>query len=185
MANIDRPNGFRPVKTFSGAPWTSMIRVCGCADGSDIFVGDPINLESGLAHPVATNDAAIVGVAVGFGKYVNGVPTGPFNADSLTTRYYDDSASTHTEWCCFYVPVDDVIFEVQTATALTLVPGSQCDILYTAGNTTSGVSAVELTTDSNHDVECVEVPSIPNNDPTAVWGRYYVMIIRAEQAFHA
>lgn len=186
MANQDRPNGLIPVKTLSGACLTGMIRVIGVADGADIFVGDPINLESGLAAPGATNDAAFLGVAVGFGKFASDgrTPTGPFNPDALGTRYYDDSASTHTEWCCYYIPADDVIFEAQTATALTLVVGDTCDLSYTAGSTTTGISACELTTSSNADFQVVEIPVIANNDPTAVWGRYYVMFIRAEQAFH-
>lgn len=185
MANQDRPNGLRPVKTLSGNCYTGMIRAIGVADGADIFVGDPINLASGLAAPGASNDASFLGVAVGFGKFVNGVPSGPFNPDNLTKRYYDDSESTHTEWCCFYVPADDVIFEAQTATALTLVVGSTCDLSYTAGNTTTGISACELTTNSNADFTVVEVPNLPDNTPTDVWGRYYVMFTRAEQAFHA
>lgn len=185
MANVDRPNGFRPVKTLSGAPLTGMIRAIGVADGADIFVGDPINLESGLAAPGATADADILGVAVGFGKFNGSIPTGPFNPSDLTTRYYDDSASTHTEWCCFYVPADDVIFEAQTATALTLVPGSTCDLSYTAGSTTTGVSACELTTSSNAEITVVEVPVLADNTPTEVWGRYYVMFTRAKQALHA
>lgn len=185
MANIDRPNGLRAVKTLSGAPVTGMIRAIGVADGADIFVGDPITLSSGLAAPGATNDAAFLGVAVGFGKFVNGVPSGPFNPDNLGKRYYDDSESTHTEWCCFYIPADDVIFEAQTATALTLVVGSTCDLSYTAGNTTTGISACELTTNSNADFNVIEVPTLADNTPTEVWGRYYVMFTRAEQAFHA
>lgn len=184
MANLDRPNGFTPVKTLSGAPFTSMIRAIGVADSADIFVGDAISLSSGLAAPAATNDASILGVAVGFGKFVNGVPSGPFNPDNLGKKFYDDSESTHTEWCCFYVPADDVIFEAQTATALTLVVGSTCDLLATAGSTITGISANELTTNSNADFTVVEVPTLPNNVSTEIWGRYYVMVTRAEQAFH-
>ena len=69
MANKDTPNGFRPVKTMSGAPLTSMIRTCGVADGADIFVGDAVNIESGLAAVGATCDEGFAGVAVGFGKF--------------------------------------------------------------------------------------------------------------------
>lgn len=184
MANIDRPNGLRAVGTLSGAPWTGMIRAIGVADGADIFVGDPLNLESGLAAPGATNDAAFLGVAVGFGKFENGIPTGPFDAANPSLRYYDDSASTHTDYCVFYVPCDDVIFEAQTATALTLAVGDTCDLSYAAGNTTSGQSACELTTNSNADFTVIAVPKYSDNDPTAVWGRYHVMFTRAEQAFH-
>lgn len=187
MANVDRPNGFHPVKTISGAPVTSLIRAIGVADGADIFIGDPVNLESGLAAPGATNDSAFLGVAVGFGKFDKDgkTPLGMFNPSNLGKTFYDDSESTHTEWCCYYVPADDVIFEAQTATALTLVVGSTCDLSYTAGSTTTGVSACELTTNSNADFTVVQVPNLPDNTPTDVWGRYWVMFTRAEQAFHA
>lgn len=187
MANVDRPNGFIPVRTLSGAPVTSLIRAVGVADGADIFVGDPVNLESGLAAPGATNDTGFLGVAVGFGKFDKDgrTPLGPHNKDNLMKRFYDDSESTHTEWCCYYVPADDVVFEVQTATALTLVVGDTADLSYTAGSTTTGISACEITTSSNADVNVVYVPIYPDNDPTLVWGRYHVMFTRAEQAFHA
>lgn len=187
MANVDRPNGFKPVKTLSGAPWTSLIRAIGVADGADIFLGDALNLASGLAAVAASNDASLLGVAVGFGKFDKDgrTPFGPYNPDNLSTRFYDDSASTHTEWCVYYVPFDDVIFEAQTATALTKAVGDTVDLLATAGNTTTGISAQEITTSSNADFTVVEVPVMPDNDPTAVWGRYWVMATRAEQAFHA
>ncbi len=189
MANVDRPNGFKFVKTFSGAPVASMIRAIGVADGADIFVGDAVTLASGLAAPGATNDAAFLGVAVGFGKFDKDgrTPLGPFNPANLnsTGSFYDDSASTHTEWCCYYIPADDAVFEVQTATALTKVPGDVADVAGTAGNQTTGVSITEMTTASNNDLTVVEVPNLVGNDPTAVWGRYWVMFTRAEQAFHA
>jgi len=186
MVNVDRPNGFRPVKTFSGAPWTSLIRTIGVADGEDIFVGDLVNLESGLADPSATNDSALLGVAVGFGKVnADGIPLGPFNPANLNKKFYDDSESTHTDWVCYYVPVEDVIFEAQTATALTLAIGATCDLSDAAGDETTGISRQEITTSSNADFEVVEIPKYPDNDNTLVWGRYWVRVVKAEQAFHA
>jgi hypothetical protein len=185
MANADRPNGFLPVGTLSGAPVSGLIRHIGVTDGTDIFVGDALNLASGLAAVGASNDAAFLGVAVGFGKKVNGIASQAYNAADLNTRYYDDSANTHTDWVVFYAPADDVIFEVQTATALTKLPGDTMDLLATAGSTTTGNSAQEATTSSNADLTVVAVPQIPGNDSTAVWGRYHVMFTRAEQAFHA
>lgn len=187
MANVDRPNGFKPVKTLSGRPLNAMVRSIGVADGEDIFIGDILNLESGLADPGATNDAAFLGVAVGFGK-VNSMSqynVGMFNPDALTTRYYDDSANTHTDWVVFYVPVEDVIFEAQTATALTLAIGDTCDLADAAGSATTGISAQEITTSSNADFTVVEIPDYPDNDHTLVNGRYWVMVTRAEMAFHA
>ena len=187
MANVDRPNGFKVVKTLSGAPITSMMRSIGVTDGADMFVGDIINLASGLAAVGATDDAALMGVAMGFGKKdaMSQQVSGPFNADSLMTRYYDDSASTHTDWVVYYVPIMDVVLEAQTATALTKLVGETVDLLATAGDTTTGQSRQEITTSSNADFTVVEIPSYPDNDPTLVWGRYWVMVTRAEQAFHA
>lgn len=187
MPNVDRPNGLNPVKTLSGAPMTSLIRVVGVADGADIFVGDALNLESGLGAVGATDDAAFLGVAIGFGRFDKDgkTPLGPRNPDNLMKRFYDDSESTHTEWCVYFVPADDVIFEAQTATALTLVVGGTCDLSATAGSTVTGISAHELTTNSNADFTVIEIPKYPDNDHTLVWGRYWVMFTRAEQAFHA
>lgn len=190
MANVDRPNGFRFVKTFSGAPVTGMVRAIGVADGADIFVGDAVTLSSGLAAPSATNDSAILGVAVGFGKFDKDgkTPLLAYNPTNLDAggRYYDDSASTHTEWYCLYIPADDAVFEVQTATALTKVVGDTMDIASNgAGSTTTGLSLAEATTSSNADLTVVEVPPLVDNTSTEVWGRYHVMFTRAEQAFHA
>lgn len=187
MANVDRPNGFRPVKTLSGAPVTSLIRSIGVTDGADMFVGDLLNLASGLAAVAASNDAAILGVAVGFGKKdsMSRQVGGMGNPADLMTTYYDDSASTHTDWVVYYVPADDVVFEAQTATALTKLVGETVDLLATAGDTVTGQSRQEITTSSNADFTVIEIPNYPDNDSTAVWGRYWVMVTRAEQAFHA
>ena len=179
MANVDKPNGFRPVKTMSGAPLTSLIRTCGVADGADIFVGDAINIESGLAAVGATGDEGFAGVAVGFGKFDSAglQPMGPYNPDSLTTRYYDDSASTHTEWVCYYVPCNDVIFEAQTAADLDLKVGDVCDYAAGTGNTTTGISGAEIATSSNNDLIVVELPNIPNNDNSLTNARVYVKFL--------
>ncbi len=180
MANVDKPNGFRPVKTFSGAPWTSMIRSVGVADGTDIFVGDALKLSSGLAAASTAHDDNIIGVAVGFGKKS---PDGsvfsmvnPLNLN-IDGRYYDDSASTHTEWVCYYVPVDDVLFEAQfDGTPTTPVVGQGYGLIYTTGSTTTGQSQQEIDGDdtTDIDVQIVEIPVRVDNDPTAAFGRVFV-----------
>lgn len=185
MANVDRPNGFTPVGTFSGRPWEGTVRAIGVADGADIMVGDVLNLESGLAAIGASNDTAFLGVAVGFGKFEKdgATPTGPFNPANLNSSgtWYDDSASTHTEWCVFYVPAEDMIFEAQTATALTLVVGDTADLAPAAGNAAIGRSAAELTTSSAADFTVVGKVLRPDNEETLVNGRYLVMFTRAEK----
>lgn len=180
MANPDRPNGFKFIKTKSGAPISGMVRSVGVTDGTDIFVGDLLTLTSGLAAVAASNDAALLGVAVGFGKVdaASGEFAGAYNPDNLTTLYYDDSASTHTEWRVFYVPADDAIFEVQSALDLDLVVGSPADLsVAIAGNTTTGISGQEITTSANTDVIVVEIPAYPDNDSTLINTRYWVQTI--------
>ena len=183
MANPDRPNGFTPVKTLSGAPVSSVIRAIGVADGEDIFIGDMVNLESGLADPMATNDAAILGAVVGIGKIVNGQYVSAFDPDNLVPVFYDDSASTHTDYCVFYAPATDCIFEVQSNANLDLVPGSPCDLVDGTGSSTSGRSVQEVGTNTNSDFVVVEIPAYPNNDSTLANTRYWVRVTRAEQAF--
>lgn len=184
MANADRPSGFKPVKTMSGRDWNSMIRYIGVADGEDIGIGDILNLESGLADPGATNDAAFLGVAVGFGQVdADGIPLGPFNPDDLGKRYYDDSASTHTDWVVYYVPADDVVFEVQTNADLDLSVGDNVDLVDGAVDTTTGRSIQEVGTSTNADFVVVELPKYPDNDNSLANAKVWVMVTRAEQAY--
>jgi len=187
MANIDRPNGAKPVKTLSGRPYEGTMRYIGVADGTDIFKGDLITLTSGLGAFAATNDATILGIAQGFGKFsADGAPEGPFDPDNLSPGFYNDAASTHTEWYVAYVPVDDLVFEMQTGTADSLVVGETIDFVTGTGSSTTGVSVTEINggTATNADMTVVEIPVTQDNDPTLVWGRYWLMVTRAEQAFH-
>lgn len=187
MANPDRPNGFTPVRTISGAPVSSVLRVVGVADGEDIFIGDMVNLESGLADPMATNDAAVLGAVVGVGRYdaYSGDPTGAYDPDNPNVRYYDDSASTHTDYFVLVAPADDVIFEVQSNADLDLTIGDNADLVDGVGNTTTGRSIQEIGTSTNADFTVVDIPRYPDNDSTLANTRYHVMVTRAEQAFHA
>lgn len=181
MANADRPLGFRPVKTLSGRPVNSIIRTVGVADGADIFINDAISLTAGLAGRMAV-EGVCAGVAVGFGK-VNDMENrhpGPFNPDDLMKRYYDDSASTHTEWVCYYVPAEDCIFEAQTDAAATLVVGEAQDIVVGSGSTTTGLSDMEIDADgltNDGDVVVVELPEIADNDLTLANAVYYVKFV--------
>ena len=184
MANPDRPRGFSAVGTLSGRPLMGSVKYIGVADGADVFVGDFLELASGLAAVAATTLSAGLGVAVGFGKVDgDGVPLGPYNPESLETLYYDDSASTHTEWVVYYVSVQDTVFEVQTAVDLSAsVIGSPCDILATAGDTASGRSRQEVTTSTNADFLIVERPKLVDNDPSLINEQVYVAVVVADQA---
>jgi len=186
MANPDRPSGFKFVKTLSGAPMSAVMRSIGVTNAADIFRGDLISLASNLAAVAATNDATFLGVAVGFGKITQMTAEfGPaINPDNLTTIYYDDSASTDTDFRCFYVPVDDAIFEVQGDSVIASgAIGDPVDLVATAGNTTTGISAHEVGANTNTDMRIVEIPAYPDNDPALANARYWVTITKAEMYF--
>ena len=183
MSNPDRPNGFKLVASLSGAPISSLIRSIGVTDGADMFKGDLISLTSNLGAVATTNDATILGVAVGFGKVdpATGNYAGAYNPDNLTTTYYDDSASTHTDWRVFYIPVDGAILEVQSDTDLDLAVGDACDLLKTtAGNTTTGISGQQIGASTNADFHVVDIPAYPDNDSTLANTRYHVTVTGAE-----
>jgi len=186
MANPDRPNGFKFVKTLSGAPMASVVRSVGVTDGADMFKGDLISLDTNLGKVGVTNDADFLGIAVGFGKVtdITGEYASAFNPDDLTKLYYDDSASTHTEWRVFYVPADDAIFEVQSDTDIDLSVGDPCDLLATtAGSTVTGISGHQVGANTNTDMRVVDIPAYPDNDSTLANTRYHVRITPAELIF--
>jgi len=187
MANVDAPRGFTPVKMLDGGPLTGQVRTIGPADGADIFVGDLINLESGLADPAVTTDVDILGVVVGVGKKdpSTGYPGSAINPDDQTTLYYDDSANTHTDWLIYYVPVKNLVMSVQTAVDLSSsVVGSTVDLTGVNGNTASGRSIMEVTTSSNTDLTIVELPNKVGNDLSLINAEVYVMVDEANQALH-
>lgn len=183
MANPDRPRGFTPVGTLSGAPWTSRLRAVGVADGEDIYIGDMVNLESGLADPMATDDAAVLGAVVAIGKYVDGKATTNLDASNLNLRFYDDTASTHTDYYVVVALSEDCVYEVQSNADLDLAIGGNCDLVDGVGNSTTGRSIQEVGTSTNADFTVVDIPAYPDNDSTLANTRYHVIVTSAEQAF--
>lgn len=181
MANVDRPNGFRPAKTLLGADWNALVRKYEAADRSadttndhgDIGVGDPVKFSSGKIVPANSGDV-IVGVVVGTGAAPMFGDAGMFDPTNLMKQHL-----THAEdgwvWIC---PSEGVLFEVQSASDLDYFPGSTADITTDANEAhvdrTTSMSTCEITTSSNNDVMVVEVLSTPDNDSTLANARYLV-----------
>ena len=190
MANVDRPNGFRPSKTLSGAPISGMLRWYQAGDRSadttnnhgDIYIGDPVKLVSGLVLPANSGDT-ILGVAVGIGvDNVDHGDVGAFDAANLEKRYLGLAESGYV----LVAPADDMLFEVQTNADLDLVPGSNADISTDAteahGSQTTGMSTAELVTNVNSDCEVVEQVTTPDNDVTLANARHLVQFVTRQHA---
>lgn len=188
MANTSRNNGFKPVKTLSGAQWTGMCRYVDSAatdrvadttnNHGDIYVGDPITIHTDGTVIPADSNALVSGVVVGIGP-VTGGPThgrsGMYKLTDLTRRHlpYDEAGRV------YYVPVQDMLFEVETASDMDLSPGELADTNITANNShgsrTTGLSSVKLTTASDNDVQVVENVTRPDNDISTANARHLVL----------
>lgn len=145
MANADAPFGLRPVSTLTGGDWKGKVETVAllAADSTATFVGDPVKLTG-----TATADGLYPSVAqCATGENIDYVIVGfvpDFDTESLSTNYRPASTLTLAR----AVPVKDIIFEIQEdsvggAIAITAV-GEACDITVGSGNTTTGISGVEL-----------------------------------------
>jgi hypothetical protein len=152
MANVDRPNGLRPVGTGLGAPWNGKVNmyVVESANDTAIFVGDLVKLngtagEAGetsfgldvegmpeIIQAAAGNKA--VGVVVGF------LP----NQDNLMQKH----CPSETRRVALVSDDPNTVYEIQEVsggTALTSAAvGLNVDVVVAAGNTVTGNSGMEL-----------------------------------------
>lgn len=96
MANTSRINGFRPVKSKTGAPYNGMANLYyfPASDGTAAYVGDPVKLAGsadadGFAPTIALAAAgdAIVGVVVGFMANPDNLNVGGTYRAASTARY--------------------------------------------------------------------------------------------------
>lgn len=155
MANVDRPSGLRPVRHLNGMPWNGKARMYYIAVGNSdvICIGDAVKAEGGadasgkyatVARAAATGN--LRGVVVGFCDQ-------PYVAVD-TTNLYRAYRPTLTAMYCLVVDDPDVIFEVQedndSATLAAADVGRNIDLTFTAGNTSSGISGMELDSDNTN-----------------------------------
>ena len=152
MANVDRPNGLRPVGTGAGAPWNGKTNmyVVNVADDTAIFVGDLVKLNgtSGLVGESA-NGYDIEGIAeitqAAAGDKAVGVVVGFLpNQDNLMTKH----RVADTRRIALVSDDPDTLYEIQEVsggTALTAVAvGLNANVIVAAGNATTGTSGMEL-----------------------------------------
>jgi hypothetical protein len=158
MANTSKISGFRPVKHTNGSPYNGSgnMYVALAADGTALFVGDPVKLSgdghtNGIASIAkATQGAAILGVVVGI------LPTkmDPVSGTMTNGSIALDTPQYRAASTLQYIMVedsDDVVYEVEAVTGSNSVVsfatadiGLNADLATVAGSTTSGTSAAAL-----------------------------------------
>jgi len=152
MANVDRPNGLRPVGTLGAANWNGKMSTYAVAsdDTTAIFVGDLVKLTGGAAEAgeniygmdvegvaeitqAAAGDKC-VGVVVGFSANQTDLTKKHRVASTARLAMVSDDPNTVYE-----------VQEVSGGTALTSAAvGLNANVIVGSGNATTGISAMEL-----------------------------------------
>ena len=165
MANTDNPDGFRFVKSLTGAPVSGLIRAI-VPGADDIFIGDPITITAGAATQMAV-EGACAGICVGLGEADAEGNLVSLSPDNNTKKFFDTSADVEADFRILYIPADDALFEAQFDDSEDIVVGEGYDLLATDGNSTTGRSQMEINGDAktnDGDVVVVEAPTGPRFD---------------------
>lgn len=194
MASVSRINGFRPVKTVTGAPYNGQGEVCfvPASDSTVIMVGDAVQLlgdaRAATGVPTVTRQATATGVPYGIvvGILFSGVGdtqnVPPVN--DLNTPVYRRASTDRYVLVC---TDPSVIYEVQyagtsvAAATITANVGLNGQFTTTAGSTTSGSSGMQLdsaglATTATLPLKIVGFPNRPDNVPGDTYFSYYVKL---------
>lgn len=139
MANVDRPNGLRPIRTLSGSPWSSSIEEfpVDSSNATAIFLGDLIKIEDDGNVAPSGAGGAVIGVCVGV----------VVDRDVAATEY-PGYLPASTAGSVMVVTAKDCVYEVQEDSVggamVAANVNSNGDIAAGAGSTTTGRSAYEL-----------------------------------------
>lgn len=194
MSSVSRINGFRPVKTITGAAYTGQANVyfVPSSDSSVIMVGDAVKLlgdaraASGVPTVTRVSGATDIPVGVVIGILFTGVGDTqniPPVTDLNTPVYRRASTDRYLLVC------DDpnVIYEVQyagtgvAAATITANVGLNGQFTTTAGSTTSGASGMQLdsaglATTATLPLKIVGFPARPDNIPGDTYFSYWVKL---------
>ena len=146
MANVDAPNGAKPVRHLTGGvirarEW----KIIGDGNASsNIFTGDFVKLQSSGYITVAAAGDRLLGVFAGC-KYTASDGTPKF------AKYWPASTATlgSADVTAYVYDDPNIVFAIQGngTDAFTQV-GNLANVLATAGSTTTGQSKMELDTDN-------------------------------------
>jgi hypothetical protein len=194
MASVSRINGFRPVKSITGAPYNGGANVyfMPASDSTVVMVGDAVKLlgdaRAASGVPTVTRAGATdipVGVVVGilFSGIANEAQNTP-PVNDLNTPIYRRASTDR------YLLVSDdpnLVYEVQyagtsvAAATITANVGLNGQFTTTAGSTTSGSSGMQLdsaglATTATLPLKIVGFPNRPDNIPGDTFFSYYVKL---------
>jgi hypothetical protein len=193
MSSVSRLNGFRPVKTITGAPYNGQGEVAflPAADASVVMVGDAVKLLGDARSPTGAPTVTRVTAAtdIPFGIVVGILFTGvgdiqnvPPVTDLNTPVYRRASTDRYVLVCTD----PSVVYEAQYLTTsvagatITANVGLNGGFDVTAGSTSSGssgmsIAALSLTT-ATLPLKVIGFPNRPDNVPGDTYFSYYVKL---------
>jgi hypothetical protein len=200
MSSVSRINGFRPVKTVTGAAWNGQASVyfVPSSDSTVIMVGDAVKLlgdgraASGVPTVTRVSGATDIPVGIVVGILFTGVGdlTNVPPVNDLNTPVYRRASTDRYLLVC-----DDqnVIYEVQyagtsvAAATITANVGQNGQFTTTAGSTSTGASGMQLdsaglATTATLPLKIVGFPNRPDNIPGDTYFNYYVQLNATSQS---
>ena len=192
MANVQRTNGFRPVKHLTGAPYNGQFNLYEivAGDGTATFVGDLVKADGGTAtdnYPTCiragttgeVTSGLLLGAVVGF---LTIAPTAANPAmPTLDAPLY---RAASTKRYAMVADAPDLIFECQdgaTSPTTQTQIGLNTGFMATAGSTTTGASnmitgTTSPTTTNSLPLQVMGIVNSPDNTQGAAYQRLLVRI---------
>ena len=141
MANVDRPNGFRPVGHLSGGAFTGRVRKY-YSINDNLFLGDFVEKEATGTASGSGGYAGVDRMDTGTADILVGCVVGwEINPDSLNAMHHAASATL-----AVYINDDPMtIYEGQCDGTIAVTGiGLNADVTIGAGSTTTGASGMEI-----------------------------------------
>lgn len=193
MSSVSRLNGFRPVKSITGAPYNGQAEVAfvPSTDSSVIMIGDAVKLlgDARAATGVPTVTRVSAGTDIAFGIVVGILFSGVGDAQNippvndLNTPIYRRAS---TDRYLLVATDPNLVYEAQylttgvAAATITANVGLNGSWDVTAGNTTTGASGMSIAalsaTTATLPLKVVGFPNRPDNIPGDTYFSYYVKL---------
>ena len=172
MANIDAAFGMRPVAKVGSAPGgTTGTTKYSIGDNqcTAIFTGDPVKPKSDGTIEVATASDALLGVFMGC------FYTDPTTKKPTFRNHFPASLSPGDAIAFVADDPDQLFIAQQDSDSANIVAADlnlNANMIFGAGNTTTGNSGVEIdssskNTTATHQVRLIDFYDVPSNDATA------------------
>lgn len=194
MANEDRRFGLKPLRHKSGAPYNGAYNAYYVPStyATALYVGDPV-VKTGTSNTAAVEAAGagrfnigtlpeINKATAGDGNAVTGAIVGFAPLPTDLSKNYNPASTARVVYVC---DDPDMIFEIQADGAIPAASmGLNAVFIYThSGDTTTGLSGVELDTtsdvpaaDASNQMIIIRAANRDDNDTTLTWAKVEVLL---------